>query len=258
MDNLQLFQHPEFGRIRTLIEDGKTLFAATDAANALGYAKPHDAVARHCRYPVKHGVPHPQSPSKTIEMNFIPDGDLCRLAANSELPGAERFESWIFDEVIPSVLRTGKYTAPKAPRVRRKPCDIVFAQRLRMAEAFAKVTGIRPELAYAHALSEAEALTGEDYSSWQKLLPARPADAPAIADLNPTQLGEKIGLRARDVNRRLEAAGLQRKSGQDWRITEAGKAYGEEKPYKRNGHNDYRPLWRDDVLAVIAGEVSGA
>ena len=43
-------------------------------------------------------------------MNFITEGDLCRLAAKSELPGANEFESWIFDEVIPAILRTGTYS----------------------------------------------------------------------------------------------------------------------------------------------------
>ena len=48
---------------------------------------------------------------RETDMLFIPEGDLCRLAAKSELPGASEFESWIFDEVIPAILRTGTYFA---------------------------------------------------------------------------------------------------------------------------------------------------
>ena len=48
---------------------------------------------------------------RETDMLFIPEGDLCRLAAKSELPGASEFESWIFDEVIPAILRTGTYSA---------------------------------------------------------------------------------------------------------------------------------------------------
>ena len=49
------------------------------------------------------------------EMLFIPEGDLCRLAATSEMPGSEAFEHWIFDEVLPTILRTGTYTMPGQP-----------------------------------------------------------------------------------------------------------------------------------------------
>ncbi len=53
------------------------------------------------------------------EMLFIPEGDLCRLAAKSEMPGASEFESWIFDEVIPTILRTGTYILPGQITARR-------------------------------------------------------------------------------------------------------------------------------------------
>lgn len=109
MNELKIFEHPKFGNIRTVTEDGKTLFCGKDVAAALGYKNPSDALTRHCRYLVKHDVPHPQSPDKTIEMLFIPEGDIYRLAAKSELPGADEFESWIFDEVLPAIRQTGGY-----------------------------------------------------------------------------------------------------------------------------------------------------
>lgn len=111
MNELMIFNNPEFGEIRTIEEDGKVLFCGSDVAKALGYAKPQNAIDRHCKGALKRGIPHPQSPDKTIEMNFIPEGDIYRLAAKSELPGAERFESWIFDEVLPSIRRNGGYIA---------------------------------------------------------------------------------------------------------------------------------------------------
>lgn len=113
MNELMIFNNPEFGEIRTIEEDGKVLFCGSDVAKALGYAKPQNAIDRHCKGALKRGIPHPQSPDKTIEMNFIPEGDIYRLAAKSELPGAERFESWIFDEVLPSIRRHGAYLTPE-------------------------------------------------------------------------------------------------------------------------------------------------
>ena len=110
MENeLMIFNNPEFGEIRTIEEDGKVLFCGSDVAKALGYSKPQNAIDRHCKCALKRGIPHPQSPDKTIEMLFIPEGDIYRLAAKSELPGADKFESWIFDDVLPSIRKHGAY-----------------------------------------------------------------------------------------------------------------------------------------------------
>lgn len=111
MQELKVFENEEFGQIRTVDIDGTVYFIASDVAKALGYVNDRDAISRHCRWVVKHDIPHPQSKTKTLEVNVIPKGDVVRLAAQSELPGAEKFESWIFDEVIPSVLDNGGYIA---------------------------------------------------------------------------------------------------------------------------------------------------
>ena len=109
MNEIKIFKKEEFGKIRTVEIDGKPYFVASDVAKALGYVNDRDAISRHCRWVVKHDIPHPQSKTKTLAVNVIPKGDVVRLAANSELPTAEKFESWIFDEVIPSVLDNGGY-----------------------------------------------------------------------------------------------------------------------------------------------------
>ena len=112
MNALAIFNNPEFGDIRTLeTEDGDVLFCGIDVATALGYAKPNNAISAHCRCALKQGVPHPQSPSKTIEMTFIPESDVYRLAFGSKLESAERFTDWVVEEVIPSIRKTGGYTA---------------------------------------------------------------------------------------------------------------------------------------------------
>lgn len=116
MNELMIFNNPEFGEIRTIEEDGKVLFCGSDVAKALGYKRPNDAIAAHCRGTVKRrigvqtGTKADGTPAiQNIEMLFIPEGDVYRLAAKSELPGSERFESWIFDEVLPSIRKHGGY-----------------------------------------------------------------------------------------------------------------------------------------------------
>ena len=148
MENeLMIFNNPEFGEIRTIEEDGKVLFCGSDVAKALGYSKPQNAIDRHCKCALKRGIPHPQSPDKTIEMLFIPEGDIYRLAAKSELPGADRFESWIFDEVLPSIRKHGAYLTKEklwevatSPEALLKLCSDLLAEReenvsLRIANA---------------------------------------------------------------------------------------------------------------------------
>lgn len=103
MQGIDIFTSEKFGSIRAIEESGRVLFCGSDVARALGYARPNDAIVDHCRCTVKRRIPHPQSPDKEIVMAFIPEGDVYRLIARSKLPSAERFERWIFDEVLPSI-----------------------------------------------------------------------------------------------------------------------------------------------------------
>lgn len=106
MNQLQIFNSPEFGQVRTIVEDGKALFCASDIAKALGYARPNDAIATHCRATVKRSTP---ISGKMQEINYISEGDIYRLVVKSHMPYAEQFESWIFDEIVPSVRKHGMY-----------------------------------------------------------------------------------------------------------------------------------------------------
>ena len=107
---LQIFNNEQFGQIRMVEIDDKPYFVAIDIAKALGYKDTTNAIKQHCRWVVKHKVPHPQSKNKTLEVNVIPEGDMYRLITNSELPSAEKFESWVFDEVLTQIRKTGSYT----------------------------------------------------------------------------------------------------------------------------------------------------
>ena len=153
MNELQIFQNPEFGEIRTIEENGKVLFCGSDVAKALGYAKPQNAIDRHCKGALKRGIPHPQSPGKTIEMLFIPEGDIYRLAAKSELPGAERFESWIFDEVIPSIRKTGGYQIPQGKEL--LALAVLEAQKTIEAQA-TQIEEMRPHALLGRAITTAD------------------------------------------------------------------------------------------------------
>lgn len=107
--NMEIFRNSEFGSIRVIEEDGKYLFCGSDVAKALGYSNPRKAVRDHARGGTKRSIP---TASGDQTMTFLPEGDVYRLIVHSRLPGAERFEKWVFDEVLPTIRRTGGYMTP--------------------------------------------------------------------------------------------------------------------------------------------------
>lgn len=106
---LQIFSNEEFGEVRMTEIDGKPYFVATDVATALGYINPRKAVNDHCKGVTKRDTP---TSSGVQQMSYINEGDLYRLIMKSKLPSAEKFESWVMDEVLPSIRKTGSYSKP--------------------------------------------------------------------------------------------------------------------------------------------------
>lgn len=109
MNELQIFNSEEFGDIRTAEIDGKPYFVGTDVAKALGYSNPRKAILDHCKGVTKRDTP---TSSGVQSMSYINEGDLYRLIMKSKLPSAEKFESWVMDEVLPTIRKTGSYQKP--------------------------------------------------------------------------------------------------------------------------------------------------
>lgn len=162
MNDIQLFTSNEFGTIRTVEQDGKVLFCGKDVATALGYSNTKDALAKHCkgvanRYPLK-------TDGGTQQFRFITEGDLYRLIASSKLPSAQRFESWVFDEVLPSIRRQGGYMAAREDETPEE----IMARALMLAKDTMdrqqrEIAELRPKALYADAVtaSDGTCLVGE-------------------------------------------------------------------------------------------------
>ena len=103
------FNNSEFGEIRTVQEDDKVLFCGADIAKALGYADTAKAIKLHCKEDGWAICPVIDSMGREQQAKFITEGNVYRLIAHSKLPGAERFERWVFDEVLPSIRKNGAY-----------------------------------------------------------------------------------------------------------------------------------------------------
>ena len=106
MNELKVFQNSEFGELGVLTIDGKEFFPATQCAKILGHENPARAIRKYCK-----GVTEMVTPTNggNQATKFIPEGDLYSLIIRSKLPSAEKFERWVFDEVLPELRKNGSY-----------------------------------------------------------------------------------------------------------------------------------------------------
>ena len=111
MANLINFTNDKFGSIRTIEIEGKPYFAGKDIAVCLGYKNTREAILKYCKGVVKHDT---LTKGGIQKISFISEGDLYRLITHSKLPSAEEFESWVFDEVLPSIRKNGCYIDDKS------------------------------------------------------------------------------------------------------------------------------------------------
>ncbi|WP_213279334.1 BRO-N domain-containing protein [Chryseobacterium indologenes] len=106
--NYQSDEEQMLNEIKTVEIDGEIWFAASDVAKTLGYKRPSEAVRQHCkeRGTVKHRIP---TKSGEQEVLLINEPNVYRLIIKSQLPSAEAFETWLFEEVVPSIRKKGFY-----------------------------------------------------------------------------------------------------------------------------------------------------
>lgn len=110
MNDIQFFNY-ENRQVRTIVKDNEPWFVAKDVAEVLGYTNPQKATRDHCKKYTNIGV----NDSFTLDPQtiIIPESDIYRMIIRSNLPSAEKFETWIVEEVIPSIRKTGTYSIPQ-------------------------------------------------------------------------------------------------------------------------------------------------
>lgn len=162
MNMVEAFKNEEFGEVRTLIEGDKILFCASDVAKALGYTNSRKAISDHCKGVTKRDTP---TNGGLQMLSYIYEGDIYRLIAHSKLPSAEKFERWVFDEVLPTIRMHGAYLTPETIEKALLTPDflIKLAQRLKEEQEMRqkleeKVEADKPLIEFANHVSNASNL----------------------------------------------------------------------------------------------------
>ena len=115
MSKIQEFFNEKFGTVRTITIDGVVYFVGIDIAKSLGYSNAAKAVSTHCKKAIKSDIDvssqngNAHKARKSQEMLVITKSDIYRLIVRSKLESADEFESWIFDEIMPTIEKTGAY-----------------------------------------------------------------------------------------------------------------------------------------------------
>jgi prophage antirepressor-like protein len=247
--------------VRTLAtEEGEALFVAYDVAEALGYAKPENAISRHCKKPIT--TPKQGGGFYSV----IRESDVYRLVVKSRLPSAERFEQWVFEDVLPTIRRTGRYGESAIPK--QSMPDLIegasaFMDALRI-EGSSRITSMK-------------AFAASNCPQYLPLLPDYAIDAPAIAGGGsslPTASASDLlkqhgaGISASYFNKVCHAQGLLEKmtrtnsKGKEvayWCVTQIGLEYGKNVTSPQSPRQT-QPHWFTDkfgeLLKVVGFEIA--
>lgn len=209
MHTLVITEHPEFGKVRTVEIGGKVWFCARDVASALGYANPKDAVNRHCK-PKGVRIHDLLTAGGRQKVKFIDEGNLYRLMAGSHLPSAERFESWIFDELVPRTLKEGGYLLEKEGET-----DVELLTRaLQLAE-----NKLKDRNRYISGLEKENTLNAIKLNLQAPKVRYFDEVLHSSSTYTATQIAKELGMSARELNLRLKALGIQFRQSGTWLLT---------------------------------------
>ena len=156
MNELQIFKSEKVGEIEILIENGREYFPATEVAKILGYKDPNKAINTHCKKDGWVIRPVIDRLGRTQEKKFINEGNLYRLITKSNLPQAEVFESWVFDEVLPSIRKTGMYATDELlnnPDLAIKAFTRLKEEQEKRMQLEKQIEDQAPAVAFANSLS---------------------------------------------------------------------------------------------------------
>lgn len=259
MNELKIFNSPEFGQVRTITLDGEPWFVGKDVADALGYSNSRDALARHVDDEDKTSVVIPDTGSNyKSKATLINESGLYGLVLSSKLPTAKQFKHWVTSDVLPTIRKTGKYAVPKItpnPHYRTRMIKTAVKDIGDTADTIAQVFHVKKGIAMTASMQMVGEAYGIDTEPLKKLVP--PEANPAF--LTPTKIAAELKVltnkgnpNPQRVNSLLKELGLQESVGGHWHATEEGKKLSEAMPYTASsGHSGYQLLWSPKVIPML-------
>ena len=216
IQNVQSFSNTEFGELEVIQEGDKFWFPATKCATILGYINPRKAVLDHCK---EYGVTKRDAvflkhnkDGSTMEMvntaNYISEGNLYRLICRSKLEGAERFERWVFDEVLPSIRKHGAYIVPELLDALNKN----EAERQRLLDNLTADRVAIEQLAGKNEILQSALTEARPKVSYYDMILQNPYAMPV------TLIAKDYGDSAVHFNKMLKKFGIQYKVGKTWAL----------------------------------------
>lgn len=160
MNELQMFESAEFGKMRTLVKDGDPWFVGKDVAEILGYSNTRDAMAKHVDDEDKNTVAIRDGIQGNPNVTIINESGLYSLILSSKLPTAKKFKRWVTSEILPAIRKHGGYLTPdKVEEILTDP-DAVIRLATQLKEERAKreaaekvIEEQRPKALFADAVS---------------------------------------------------------------------------------------------------------
>lgn len=180
MSEIQVFNNPEFGEIRTMELNGEPYFVGKEVAAILGYTNPRKAIADHVDAEDK-GVTKCDTLGGTQDMTIINESGLYSLVLSSKLPGAKRFKRWVTSEVLPSIRRNGGYIEGQetmsAEELMAKALVVaqqtLAAREARISQLTVQNTIMQPKAEYFDQLVERNTLTNFRETAKELNIPPR-------------------------------------------------------------------------------------
>lgn len=192
MNTPQIFNF-EQNEVRTFLENDVPYFVANDVAKTLGYKNPSDATNKHCKKAVKTWGS--DSLGRRQSFKIIPESDVYRLVIKSNLPSAEKFESWVMEEVLPQIRKHGMYATDELlnnPDLLIEVATKLKEERTLRLVAEQKVAEMQPEVNYHDIILANKSVTPISF------------------------IAKNYGMSAMQTNKLLHDFGIQYRQGRAW------------------------------------------
>lgn len=219
---IQVFENPEFGRVRTLIVEDKPYFVGRDIAEILGYANPKDAILTHVDEDDRRILQRSENATLDIPnrgLTIINESGLYSLILSSKLPSARKFKKWVTADVLPSIRKHGMYvmddilrdpdlfiTALEGLKAERKKNALLEEENLQKKQIIAE---LQPKATYYDLILQSSSV------------------------VPVTTIAKDYGFSGKAFNKKLHELGIQFKQGKTWLLYQkyADKGYTQSKTH---------------------------